>query len=411
MTMDESSPASRPPRSPHPFTLKLATHLLTKADGAEPGRPVRLKLDRRAAPELYDHVDAEALRRLELLIEELCTTGWVRLILAKAKDFAGWVDRNPQLELLDFDALAGWAGFQRRAERWNQQLIAHLRDHWDLASGSVKQELLDYLGRSPVLALAEVSVQDAQQCLSSLQAICASGVAMPLREASARVFHGRSKVLDSRGELLRLLGASPEQFWDAPIQLLVDIPPAFDEALFVENLVTFEAMADRRQTGWARSVLVYAAGFKGSAKRLRSRQGCRLYVRAGQGETLALDPSVGRGLDEVGAWLSGRSTLPVRFFGDLDYAGMQILASLREVFPHAEAWRPGYGALVASLSAGGGHLPAMASKERHVDPGTTGCEYADAELLRLMRQHGRFVDQEVFGSGDILFALQDGGSD
>ena len=71
-----------------------------------------------------------------------------------------------------------------------------------------------------------------------------------MREASARAFHGRSKVLDSRDELLRLLGAAPGQFWEAPIQLLVDIPPAFDEALFVENLVTFERMADaRRATG------------------------------------------------------------------------------------------------------------------------------------------------------------------
>ena len=401
-TMDESIlPAVRRVPAPHPFLIKLATRLLTKADRSEADRAARLKLDRNAAPELYDHVDAEALRRLELLLDELCTTGWVRLILTKAKDFAGLVDRNPQLELLDFEALAGWSGFQRREERWNRQLIAHLRDHWDQALGPAKQELLDYLGRSPLLALAEIPAQDAMHCLSSLREICASGVSMPLREASARVFHGRSKVLDSRDELLRLLGATTGQFWEAPIQLLVDIPPAFDEALFIENLVTFEEMADRRQPGWSRSVLVYAAGFKGSAKRLRSRQGCRIYVRSSHGETLALDHSVSRGLDAVGAWLFGRSALPVCFFGDLDYAGMQILATLREVFPDAQAWRPGYDALVATLSSGGGHLPEMASKERHVDPGATGCEYADAELLRLMRQHGRFVDQEVFGGGHL----------
>lgn len=37
---------------------------------------------------------------------------------------------------------------------------------------------------------------------------------------------------------------------------------------------------------------------------------------------------------------------PVRFFGDLDYAGIQILASLREVFPDTQAWAPGYGAIL-----------------------------------------------------------------
>jgi hypothetical protein len=113
--------------------------LLTKADRSETGRAARLKLDRSAAPELYDHVDAEDLRRMELLLDELCATGWVRLLLTKAKDFAGLVDRNPQLELLDFDALAGWSGFQRREERWNQQLIAHHRRRprvWRGAQGS-----------------------------------------------------------------------------------------------------------------------------------------------------------------------------------------------------------------------------------------------------------------------------------
>jgi hypothetical protein len=384
--------------SPHPFLIGLATRLLTKADRSQTGRAVRLKLDRNAAPELYGHVDADALRRPELLLRELCATGWVRLILTKAKDFDGLIDRHPQLELLDFDALGVWAGFQPRQAQWNHQLIAHLRDHWVQTLGSAKQELLDYLVRNPVSALAEIPAADAMQCLSSLQAICASGEAMPLREASARVFQGRSKVLDSRVELLRLLGATTEQLWEAPIQLLVDIPRAFDEALFIENLVTFEAMADRREPAWSRCVLVYAAGFKGSAKRLRSRVGCRIYVRTCQRPTLGLAAFVGGGLDAVGAWLFDRSAMPVYFFGDLDFAGMQILASLREVFPGAQAWQPGYDALLANLSSGGGHLPRMALKERHVDPGFTGCSYADSELLTQMRLHGRFVDQEVFGS-------------
>jgi hypothetical protein len=112
---------------------------------------------------------------------------------------------------------------------------------------------------------------------------------------------------------------------------------------------------------------------------------------------LVFEASAQRGLYAVDAWLFGRSALPVRFFGDLDFSGMQILASLREVFASAEAWRPGYGELIRVLAAGGGHLPEMAAKERQSDPGRTGCPYADGELLSLMRHHGRFVDQEVFG--------------
>ena len=44
------------------------------------------------------------------------------------------------------------------------------------------------------------------------------------------------------------------------------------------------------------------------------------------------------------------------FSADLDYAGLQILASLREVFPEAQAWWPSYGDLAERLSAGDGNL-------------------------------------------------------
>jgi hypothetical protein len=97
----------------------------------------------------------------------------------------------------------------------------------------------------------------------------------------------------------------------------------------------------------------------------------------------------------VRSWLFDSATLPVHFFGDLDYAGMQILGSLREVFPGAVAWRPGYGALAKQLAAGGGHGPSLAAKELQMDPVRVGCPLADEALLPLMRLEGRFVDQEA----------------
>lgn len=383
-----------------PILLRIATSLLAKAERSGGERAVRVKLDRRELPELYDQVHAEAVGRIELLLRDFERTGWVRLVLTRERDFAGFVDRRPQLDLVDFDALAAWAGYRRLSDSWQRRLVAHLEQQWSDPDAERKRALLDYLMRNPVTALATLPAEEAMSSLQALGALCQSGVSMPLREVSARVFHGRSKVLDSRDELLRLLGAVPGQFWEAPIQLLVDIPPAFDEALFVENLVTFERMADARGADWQHSLLIYAAGFKGSAKRLRHRSGCRIYLRASHADALALEPSAARGLEAVGAWLFGKSDLPVRFFGDLDFAGMQILGSLREVFPQAGAWRPGYAKLATALSAGHGHAPEAAGKERQGDPGTTGCAYADGVLLPLMRQSGRFVDQEGFGTSE-----------
>lgn len=378
--------------------LRVATRLLAKADRSDDQHCVRLRLDQRELPELYGQVHAEALGRVELLLRDLASTGWVRLVLAREREFAGFADRKPQLELVDFDALAEWAAYQRRSDGWQHRLATHLQRRWTDDQDERKRALLDYLIRSPVTALANVPTDEAERSLWALRELCLSGLSMPLREASARVFHGRSKVLDNRDELLRLLGASPGQFWEAPIQLLVDVPPAFDEVLFIENLVTFERMADARFAEWRGSLLVYAAGFKGSAKRLRHRNGCRIYLRASHADSLALEPSAARGLEAVGAWLVGRADMSVRFFGDLDFSGMQILASLREVFPDATAWEPGYSRLLSVVSSGGGHLPEAANKERQIDPVATGCHYADHALLPALRKVGRFVDQESFAA-------------
>jgi hypothetical protein len=146
-------------------------------------------------------------------------------------------------------------------------------------------------------------------------------------------------------------------------------------------------MADACSGSWKGSLLVYAAGFRGSARRLRSRSGCRLYLRA---------PSTDVDLSNVEAWLFGSADVPVGSFGDLDFAGMQILASLLEVFPNAAAWQLGYSALLRQLSVGGGHLPEHASKAQQTDPGAIGCACADRHSLPAMREHGHFVDQEAF---------------
>jgi hypothetical protein len=94
------------------------------------------------------------------------------------------------------------------------------------------------------------------------------------------------------------------------------------------------------------------------------------------------------------AWLYRRPVIPVFFWGDLDYSGMAILRDLKAIFPNLEAWQPGYARMLARLNAGAGHLPDEAGKAGQLDPGDTGCPYADQELLPAIRKSGRFVDQE-----------------
>ena len=381
----------------HPFLQRLAVALLAKSERSTGQGAVRLPLDRKSAPELHTAADADQLQLLIMLLNDLCETGWVGLQIEPPRAFASFTDRKPRLELRNFDELAAWAGYTPRALRWQRQWLEHLAAQWAAAAAAPEltvpndpRMVLDYLARNPMTQLESLSLDEATQSLTALIGLCRSGRSMALREASARVFQGRSKLLDSRDELLRLLGAAPGQFFEPPIQLLLALPGtgSFTDVLFVENLVTFEHMADERAPAWDRSLLVYAAGFRGSARRLRSRSGSRLYLRM---------PSTNASLAAVESWLFGAAEAPVSFFGDLDFAGMQILASLREVFPGTSAWQPGYRALTRLLTQGG-HLPDQASKGQQVDPGETGCPYADQELLPAMRRHGRFVDQEAFDS-------------
>ncbi|HNG79059.1 MAG TPA: hypothetical protein PLW24_06305, partial [Burkholderiaceae bacterium] len=92
-----------PPRQP--FLLNLARRLLAKAERSS-GAAVRLPLDAKAAPELYEAADAEQLQLLRLQLDTLVASGWVALRLEPARAFAAFTDRRPRLELLDFDALA-----------------------------------------------------------------------------------------------------------------------------------------------------------------------------------------------------------------------------------------------------------------------------------------------------------------
>ena len=81
------------------------------------------------------------------------------------------------------------------------------------------------------------------------------------------------------------------------------------------------------------------------------------------------------------------------FWGDLDFAGMQILKALRSRFTDAGAWRIGYEPMVATLRARGGYAPPVTDAQGQVDPGATGCPFADGELLPAVREYGQ-LDQE-----------------
>jgi hypothetical protein len=385
--------------SPHPMLIRLAHALLNKAGrsqghGSQGHRSVTLKLDAKVLPELHATQTPDGLASIAALLQSLVQTGWVSLRTKKPQAFQTLADQDPTLELRDADALALWSGHQPEGPKWSRELVQQLKAPGVLDVPDA-QALLDYLQRNPLPWFQGKDHVECARTLNLLAVACRSEQSGYVRQLSAKHFNGHSKVLDSREEML---GAREGQFLEAPIQVLVSLPPDWARlqpeatVLFIENLVTFESMADSRQPEWAKAALVYASGFKGTAKRLRTPQGSTLYWRDSARETDRL---------AFRDWLHARDgatqkSTVVSFYGDLDSAGMQILAQLRQSMPSCCAWRPGYEALLSLLQRSRGHRPDSAGKEGQTDPGLTGCAYADAVLLPALRQSGLCVDQEAW---------------
>ncbi|PUA18249.1 hypothetical protein C7W93_13755 [Glaciimonas sp. PCH181] len=210
-----------------------------------------------------------------------------------------------------------------------------------------------------------------------------------LRQVSAELFWTKSKILDKRQELVAIiLGLEECPFPLMPVQLQVFLPKqGYDSVLFIENQTTFEQAireADGRFSGLA---IIFAAGFKGSAKRLRLRSGSSLYFSV-EGDL----SSAATG--KFAAWLykdGGDNNLSSWFWGDLDYAGMGILQTLKNSFIALEAWQPGYAPMLEALRNGGGHSPENIQKKVE----RTGCQYADNILIPALHTISKFVDQEI----------------
>lgn len=231
----------------------------------------------------------------------------------------------------------------------------------------------------------DIPGRSADEIVRSLARIGTLGGPLTLRQLSATVFWGDSKVLDERAELLQ--GLFPGlQIRARALVVAVHLPRSWRGTLFVENQDTYTASAGGVPAETTELAIVYAAGFRGAAERIRSRTGALLHF-AGPGA-----PQRAAAFEDW--WFeAGAPAGPCWFWGDLDFAGMQILKALRQRFEGLTAWRPGYEPMVQTLREQGGYRPFAPGEPGQSDPGTTGCPFADADLLPAIRQYGQ-LDQE-----------------
>ena len=211
---------------------------------------------------------------------------------------------------------------------------------------------------------------------------------LSLRQLSSVCFWGRSKFLDGRRDLIESL--FPDiKLNPRPVVVNIFLPRRIDGVLFIENQDSYTCAMQGRPGEVNNLALVYSAGFKSSATRIRNRGGVSLHF-TGPGVSVHQEAFERRWHDE------SPSDWPMWFWGDLDYAGMNILKQLIKRFPALRAWQPGYQKLLQHLRDANAYAGGEEDGLNQIDPQITGCPYADECLLPAIRETDLFVDQEIF---------------
>lgn len=342
-------------------------------------RPPGFRLTPQTVPAFFERETSDDVAFAWSLVKLLADMGWIRVQQNKPKPGYADYELEPRLLLVPDaetqvrEALSRPAGGVSDAEQWRAAVAAQV---W---AGDVT-----LLARQPVRVegLSDADV------VRRLQRVPELAERFYLREISAYLFQGLSKVLDGRLEALQMAFGSDVPLREKPILINVSLPEAaLLGVLFVENEATYHALRRAALAPLAGLALVWSSGFMAAAGRIRQPEGATLHFS----DTA---PDVARARFEA-LWRDSTAVLPMSFFGDLDFSGMAILKQMRQVFPNLIAWEPGYRALLLYRRRWGGHSPEAADKVGQRDPGCTGCLFADTELLSALRGCGGFVDQEV----------------
>lgn len=377
-----------PPWLSHPVIQHILHKLLdmtNKVPIEQRTRAPSFRVNADTLPELFDTKPVEETEYAWELITEMERQGWITLRRGKSRLGYADYENNPllRLEKIAEPHIRALLGRNTKSISQSQQWRNLVTANANCFPGKT-----DLLAEQPI----QVPGKTADEILNRLKTLIDfQDKALYLREVSAHLFWGLSKLLDNRSDMIaQLLGQASCPFLEKPVTLHVHI--AVDKitgVLFIENETTFEAACRERFSHTHQLALVYASGFKASAKRIRQSMGSSLYYSS---ISLA-HPLL---IAQFENWLyQFNPPLPVWFWGDLDFAGMQILKSLREIFPNIQAYASGYAPMLEMLTKGMSHAADMANKQGQIDPKFTGCEYADTQLLPAIRKYHAFVDQEA----------------
>jgi len=274
-----------------------------------------------------------------------------------------------------------------RDNKWQAALKFHL--------DSFEAEEEVWAWRRPDLPAGYKSYDHFLSCWGAMGATLRQTSGVSWRHLSAQCFLGDSKFLDTEAQQAlarKLYPTLTGKIVSRPLLLHLYLPRSIERVLIIENQDSFTEMAGLRPKTTA---LVYGMGYRAGSMRVRqvgvphfSLYGC------------SAESGV---LSQFERWWVEQEShnWEVHFWGDLDFAGLDIAASLKRSFPTLDCWPEGYEPMLKHLEMGGGHTPEQAGKGRQRRLAETGCIYADTRLLPAIVKSGKFVDQEVVSVGGL----------
>lgn len=367
--------------------LNRLIDLVDRHPMAQRGRPPQLRLKPGKTPVFFDITATPDREFVWELLEAIAKLRWIKLKKPgrRAADVPPY-EAEPQIILTAEGEEVIREALDRPAGQvsWRAEWLAAVNEYFTLPEArlsGIQQHPIRVPGRSN------------REVLEQLVGLTKLEPTLYLREASAAAFWGISKLLDARRGAITQLVGNPNAFPEKPVLINVHTPgPAWESVLFIENETTYHSAVKNRLPGVdpARLAVVWVSGFMGAARRLRTSEGVSMHV------SLMSHPE---GIERlVSAWTDITSALETWFFGDLDFAAVEILRALREIFPGTRAWEPGYRVLLERAKRGESHGPDEDARkgEQPTFAGETGCHFTDTRLLPFLNRCTRYVDQEAY---------------
>ncbi len=373
--------------------LSKALDRLDKSAGEARSRALRIALDVGTAPEIFAAGSNDDRELAWHVLEQLQASGFGKIHLRKAARYGTREEREPGFVVSTDpsaeDRLRTFYGRPRlgpgRYAEWRALVEA----------SDLPDDIKPALAATPIV-VRDRGASEVFEALLSIRRAHRPELDLMLREVSSSAFWGLSKVLDGRSDIVAaLLGEEECPYPEQPVHLDVYFAGGCSWLLFIENKTSFEraihdvrtAARDQRPSPYQGAALIYCSGFLGAARRTRRPDGARFFFNFDELSDFSYCPAFHE-------FVYRQTDAPAAFWGDLDYAGMAILAGLRQIFPACGAWEPGYAPMVARLLSGGGHSPEEAGKSGQRPVAATGCDYADGVLIPAILNTRRFFDQE-----------------